>query len=145
MQEVFIRFFRNLHTLRDPEAVRSFLIGITLRVASGELRRRRVRRWLRLTDTGVVPEQATEVDEDAREALERLYAILDQQSDDARLAFVLRHVEGMELTEVAQALGVSLATVKRKLARVKPRIFSAVAKDPVLSIYADIVSQRRPR
>ena len=39
VQEVFIRFFRNLHTLRDPKVVRSFLIGITLRVASGELRR----------------------------------------------------------------------------------------------------------
>src|SRR5262245_34542217 len=47
LQEVFLRFFRQLPTLRDPAAVRSFLIGITIRVVGTELRRRRVRRWLR--------------------------------------------------------------------------------------------------
>src|SRR4051794_25499185 len=53
-QDVFLRFFRQVKTLRDPSVLRSFLIGITLRVAGSELRRRRVRRWLRLTDTGVL-------------------------------------------------------------------------------------------
>jgi len=138
VQEVFIRFFRKLPDLREPAAVRSFLIGITLRVAAGELRKRRVRRWLRLTPTGVVPEQpGSELDDVARAALRRLYEILDQQSDDARLAFVLRHVQGMELTEVAGALNVSLATVKRKLARITPRIRAQASRDPLLRTYAD--------
>ncbi|AKT40254.1 RNA polymerase sigma factor [Chondromyces crocatus] len=135
VQEVFLRFFRQIPTLRDPARVRSFLIGITVRVAGTEIRKRRVRRWLRLTDTGAVPEESTTLDEDAREAVTRLYAILDGMGADERLAFVLRHVEGLELTEVAAGLDVSLATAKRKLARATARVFARVERDPVLSAY----------
>ena len=39
-------------TLKDPAAMRSFLIGITIREIRSELRRRRVRKWLMLTSTG---------------------------------------------------------------------------------------------
>jgi RNA polymerase sigma-70 factor (ECF subfamily) len=138
VQEVFLRFFRQISTLRDPDVLRSFLIGIAIRVAKGELRRRRVRRWFRLTDDGSVPEDAPAAAEDpeAREALARLYAILDRIEDQARLAFVLRHVEGLELVDVADALGVSLATAKRRLARASSRVLAAAARDPLLVEYA---------
>src|SRR5262245_20268607 len=56
VQEVFLRFYRNRALLRDPSALRSFLFGITLRVAASELRSRRVRSWLRLTRDGVLDE-----------------------------------------------------------------------------------------
>jgi RNA polymerase sigma-70 factor, ECF subfamily len=136
VQDVFLRFFRNLGTLRDPEAVRSFLIGITIRVAHSELRRRRFRRWLRLTDTGAVPEQeATAFDPEAREALTRLYAALDRLDDESRLAFVLRHVESLELDDVARALDVSLATTKRRLTKATSRLHAMVSRDAVLAAY----------
>src|SRR3569832_1550010 len=38
VQEVFLRFFRHAGELRDPAALRSFLIGIALRSAGSELR-----------------------------------------------------------------------------------------------------------
>jgi RNA polymerase sigma-70 factor (ECF subfamily) len=137
LQEVFIRFFRNVATLRDPEKVRSFLIGITIRVAASELRRRRMRRWLRLSPTGELPEGTSDaVDDDAREALRRLYGVLDTMGDQARLAFVLRHIEGLELTDVADGLGVSLATAKRRLAKVRKQFFAMAERDPVLAAYA---------
>ena len=41
VQEVFIRLFEQLPRLRDPNALRGFLIGVTLRIACTELRRRR--------------------------------------------------------------------------------------------------------
>src|SRR4051812_35368204 len=56
VQEVFLRFYRNRTLLRDPAALRSFLFGITLRVAASELRSRRVRSWLRLTKEGFLDE-----------------------------------------------------------------------------------------
>jgi RNA polymerase sigma-70 factor (ECF subfamily) len=135
VQEVFLRFFREIPRLREVSAVRSFLVGITVRVARSELRRRRVRRWLRLTDDGVLPETAAPSSEVAREALARLYALLDGARDEDRLAFVLRHLEGLELTEVAAGLGVSLATAKRRLARVTTWIRAQMAGDPVLADY----------
>lgn len=136
VQEVFLRFFGQLHELRDPAAVRSWLVGITVRVSRSELRRRRIRRWLHLTDDGELPDApAPPRDEAAREALSRLYAILDRIDDEARLAFVLRHIEGLELTEVAAALGTSLATTKRRLAKVSARVLAQVERDPILADY----------
>ena len=136
VQDVFLRFFEQVGELRDPAAVRSFLVGITVRVLRGELRRRRVRRWLRLTDAGEMPDApAPPGDDDAREALRRLYRLLDGIEDDARLAFALRFVEGLELTEVAASLGASLATTKRRLAKVSARVLAAAKNDPVLVGY----------
>ena len=137
VQDVFLRFFRNHALLRNPAALRSFLFGITLRVAASELRSRKIRGWLRLTPDGVLDEHAAapHTDQDAREAVKRLYAILDKLDTQSRLAFVLHHVEGLELVEVASALGVSLATVKRRLARVSARVYAMAQGDRTLIAY----------
>jgi RNA polymerase sigma-70 factor (ECF subfamily) len=72
---------------------------------------------------------------DAREALVRFRAILERLNVSDRTAFVLRFVDGIELTEVASALGVSLATIKRRLARVRSRVVLLVERDASLSQY----------
>jgi RNA polymerase sigma-70 factor (ECF subfamily) len=139
VQEVFLRFFHEVHGLRELGKIESFLWGIAVRVARSELRRRRVRRWLRLTDDGALPEdaEAPGADADAREALARLYAILDETDWQSRLAFVLRHVEGLELERVAELLGVSLATAKRRLVKAQARVLAATARDPALRGYVE--------
>jgi RNA polymerase sigma-70 factor (ECF subfamily) len=138
VQEVFLGFFQSVPELRDAGALRSFLIGITLRTAGSSLRRKRVRRWLTLTDSGQVPEVAGAADDtDAREALARLYAVLDKIDDQGRLAFTLRYFEGYELTEVATALDCSLATIKRKLAKAQEKVHAMLARDPLLARYLE--------
>jgi RNA polymerase sigma-70 factor (ECF subfamily) len=51
------------------------------------------------------------------------------------LLFSLRHIEGMELKDVATALEVSLATVKRKLATADQRVHALALKDERLAEY----------
>ena len=138
VQEAFLGLFRTLSGLRDPDALRSFIVGTALRVARSELRKRRVRRWLSLTPTGALPENenATTTDPEARRALKRLYEVLDKIDDRGRLAFTLRFFEGYELTEVAEALGCSLATTKRALAKAQERVNAIVKSDPLLAPYA---------
>jgi RNA polymerase sigma-70 factor, ECF subfamily len=137
-QDVFLVFFRNVESLRDPSALRPFLIGIALRTARTELRKRRVRRWLHLSPDGDLPEVPTGGGEHrARAALRRLYAVLDTLSDRERLAFVLRHAEGYELTETASLLGVSLATVKRVLSRAEARVEAAARDDDLLQEWTE--------
>lgn len=133
VQDVFIGFFRNVGTLRDLSSLRPFLVGIALRTARSALRKKRVRRWLHLSNDGQVPEVAAEDgDPRTREALRRLYSILDELPDRERLAFVLRHAEGHELTEAAEALGVSLATVKRMLQRADAHVQQRAREDDLL-------------
>src|SRR3984957_15385995 len=138
VQDAFIGLFRTLPGLRDPDALRSFVVGTALRVARSELRRRRVRRWLSLTPTGLLPDTAQQgaVDPEARRAVKRLYEVLDKIDDRGRMAFVLRYLEGYELTEVAEALGCSLATTKRALAKAQERVNAMVKRDPLLAPYA---------
>jgi RNA polymerase sigma-70 factor (ECF subfamily) len=134
LQDVFIGFFRNVRDMRDPQALKSFLVGIALRTARTALRRRRVRRWLRLTDTGELPEPTPDAPR-PHDAVRRLYGILDGVGDRDRLAFVLRYAEGYELEEVAGAIGCSLATAKRCIARAEGHVLARAAKDEVLRAY----------
>ena len=132
-QEIFYRLFTRIRLLRKPEALRSFVVSFALRIVKWELRRRRARRWLTLSDTGEVPDdQMLFVTADTRYALRRLYRLLDQLATRDRLVLVLRHVEGMTLEEIAEALSISLATVKRSLRYATGRLSVLVDSDMAL-------------
>jgi RNA polymerase sigma-70 factor (ECF subfamily) len=145
VQEVFLRFYRNLGLLRNPGALKSFIFAISLRVTISELRSRRVRKWLRLPDTGTQAPTTRFIppaDFEAREAVTGLCAILDRLDPKDRTAFVLYHVEGLELTEVAEMLSVSLATIKRRLARIACRVFAMADSDQRLVEYSGRLTRR---
>ncbi len=135
VQEVFLRLFEYLPHLRDPAALRSFLIGITLRVAGTELRRRRCRWWLTLTATGELPEPNMRTDDgsDAREVLSRLLAVLAKLSPHSSRVFELRFIEDKELADVAAAMNISLATAKRHLSRASARVHAMAEREPALA------------
>ena len=129
-QEIFYRLFSRIGTLRKPEALRSFVISFAIRIVKWELRRRRARRWLTLSETGDVPDEQLQVmDAESRYSLRRLYSLLDRLSTRERLVLVLRHVEGMTLEEIAEAMELSLATVKRGLRRASLRVSQMVDSD----------------
>jgi RNA polymerase sigma-70 factor (ECF subfamily) len=136
-QEVFLSTFARLPGLRDAAALRSFIYSVALRTLKWELRRRRVRRILQLSPGGQLPEVPVRAaDSEARQLLMRFYALLDQLGSNERTAFVLRHMEGCKLEEVAERMGVSLATVKRWVSRASQRVSVLVEADGVLSSYA---------
>jgi RNA polymerase sigma-70 factor (ECF subfamily) len=133
VQEVFLVLFDRVSTLREPKALRAFVISITAHTIRRELRRKTAARWLRLGD-GPAP-RARDADLDSREALARLYDILERLGSDDRTAFTLRFLEGLELVEVAQAMGVSLATTKRRLTHAWTRVVTHAQRDAALVGY----------
>jgi len=137
-QEVFLRFFARIDELRDASALRGFLVGISLGVAQNELRRVRVRRLIRLTPGGELPDVAVSgADPEAREATLRFYHLLERVSVEDRTLFVTRYVEKMEIAELATVVGLPLSTAKRRLARATRRIGAKMRRDPALARYVD--------
>jgi len=135
-QEVFLCVFEKVPTLREPKALKAFVISITVLTTRSELRRLWVRRWIRLSGKGDATGKAVvHIDTDAREALGRFYSVLDRINAPDRTLFVLRFMEGLGLLEVAAASGMSLATTKRRLARAWSKVRLLVERDPILCEY----------
>src|SRR5260370_13552481 len=115
-QEVFLRLFTKIPTLEDPEALRSFIYSIAVRVLRWDLRRRWIRRGVRLLPANEVPERATPSDNfEARQAVARFYDILDRLGDRDRIAFVLQNMEGLTLQVSARPLALSIPPFNRRL------------------------------
>ncbi len=133
VQDVFVQALSSLDRLRDAQALSGWMRTIATRTAYRAIRRYRTRRWLRFWDPSELPEiHADGIKPELTEAYARTYQLLQRMPAMERVAFVLRHVEKAELKEIAEACGVSLATIKRRLARAQQRFARAAAQDPVL-------------
>ncbi|HEX2876498.1 MAG TPA: sigma-70 family RNA polymerase sigma factor [Polyangiaceae bacterium] len=123
VQDVFIEAHHGLGSLREPGALGGWLARICVRRATRRLRRRRVLSWLSLDgvaerelpfDVSASPEERAEV--------VRLYHRLDELSADERVAWLLRHVEGESLEDMARLCACSKSTVQRRLRSAETRL-----------------------
>jgi RNA polymerase sigma-70 factor, ECF subfamily len=136
-QEVFLRVFSRIDEVRDPSALRGFIASICLGVARNTSRRARIRSILRLTPRGDLPDiSIAGIEDEARQALRNLWLLLSAASAEDRSLFVCRHVEKMEMSDVATAHGLNISTAKRRVARMTRRISAAMQQDAVLADYA---------
>jgi RNA polymerase sigma-70 factor (ECF subfamily) len=146
VQEIFLRVFRRLHTLENRAALRSFVYSVAVRVLSEEIRHFKVIQRARnnlvlIADT----REPSGTDFESRDTLLRIQRILDGLKDRHRVVFVLRHVEGMDLREIATGLDISLATVKRYLLKAMRAIEHAALRDEGLRISLAGLVQSEPR
>jgi RNA polymerase sigma-70 factor (ECF subfamily) len=121
VQDTFATAFRELPRLRDASALRGWLLRIAVREVHRRLRRRRLLRLLGLEqdDAGESSLESVAVEglgAEARAELAMIDRVLARVPSDQRVAWMLRHVEGESLEEVARACACSLATVKRRIA-----------------------------
>lgn len=134
VQDVFVAAFEALDKLQDPSALRGWLAQIAVYKARGRIRRRMRWRLLSFRPFDELDEyHAPAVSSDVTEAVRATYRILDRLPTDERIAFALRFIESMQLTEVASACGVSLATIKRRLSRAQKRFLELSAQEPSLA------------
>jgi len=135
-QDVFLIFFRAPGRLRNPYALRSFLCSSAVRRLRSHLRSKHVRRILLVLDPKTLSAIAVRgEDSEGREALERFYALLDTLRPVDRIAYCLRHIEGLKLEEIASITATSLATVKRRLRRASAHVEGLAKADPDLACY----------
>jgi RNA polymerase sigma-70 factor (ECF subfamily) len=130
LQEIFARVFERLRTLQNPAALRSFVYSIALRALHEELRQKSIRS--RLTSLFLTPflrSSVAHVDFESRDTLRRIETVLKGMHPRRRAVFVLRRFEGLELTEIAARLELSLATVKRDMDKAHDRIARSICAD----------------
>jgi RNA polymerase sigma-70 factor (ECF subfamily) len=141
LQEVFLRVYRRLETLQNPGSLRSFVYSFAIRVMREELRRHRLRaKFASFFAPPGVEVSVPHDDFESRELLSRVQAALDGMPGRKRAVFVLRRFDGMELTEIATSLDLSLATVKRDLEKANEHIAKAIHRDERLraGLQADV-------
>jgi RNA polymerase sigma factor (sigma-70 family) len=134
-QEVFLRFFDRLRDVRKHGSLRPFIIGISIRRAQEEIRRRQIRRRLAPFLPIFLRPTFTELDEQGRDALVHFYRLLDKLSVEDRTLYVLRYVDEMDHAQMSEVLVMSVATVRRRLDRLTTRMDALVQDDPVLADY----------
>jgi RNA polymerase sigma-70 factor, ECF subfamily len=138
VHEVFARALEGIQSLRESWALRGWIGSIALYTARGFLRNRQIRRrWLSVFSSDEVPEPAAVVaSPEVSRTLAHTYAVLDALPSNESSAFSLRVIEGMGLTEIAEVSGVSLATVKRRIARAERLFWQRARRDPMLHEHA---------
>ena len=134
VQDVFVSAIDSIDRLEQPESLKAWLASIAVFRARAEIRTRMRSRWFPLFASDELPESEAEVaSPEVDEAVRTTYAVLEKLGADERIAFALRFVDGMELVEVAEACEVSLATIKRRLARAQAKFVNIARTYPALS------------
>lgn len=136
IQEVWIRVYRNIKRLQEPEKFKGWLTRIATNLFYDELRKRkRIKSPLSLDapiqahDGEINWELPSGEPEPAQELMtEEFYAQLQAAIADLpetfRTTIVLREIEGLSYEEIAEITGVSLGTVKSRIARARQRLQS---------------------
>jgi len=129
-QEAFVRAFRNLASFRSEAKFSTWLIGITLNEARTRLRRQSVVRMESIgeppsEEKSIAPALLRDWREMPSETLERaeirtlIQEAVDTLPDIYRQVFLLRDVEELNMNETAQALNISIPSVKVRLHRAR--------------------------
>jgi RNA polymerase sigma-70 factor (ECF subfamily) len=130
VQDAFVAAFGELSRLSAPARFGAWLMSIAVHQAQRRFRRRRLLARLGLDrgqdDARLEQVAAPSLSAEERVQLSRLDHALAELPVPLRMAWMLRHVEGCELSEVAEQCGCSLATVKRRIARADEQLKARV-------------------
>lgn len=133
VHDAFVAAFEKIHTLRDPNAFRSWLTQIAIARVRQILRRQRLGGMLGLrfpTDDATLKALASsELDPERRLELGQLDEVLHTLPIGQRIAWMLRHVEGHTIDDVARHCDCSPTTVKRWLRKAERRVKQVFARN----------------
>ena len=119
VQDVFLAAAGGIGRLRDPNATKGWLATVAVRLVRRRLRAKRMWRWLGLGEESRPPARLVDAGTNPldRLLLAAVYQALDSVALADRMAFILHHIEGETLEDVAGICRCSLATAKRRIAR----------------------------
>ena len=123
-QDCFWKAYRNRKAFRGDCSVHTWLIRIAVNLVRDHARSRRFQFWKRVErvqseeirewpDRGISPEERAAVNEQVQSVWEATKTLSERQ----RTVFLLRYVEDLEISEIAQSTGLTESTVQVHLVR----------------------------
>jgi len=126
-QDCFFKAYNARHQFRGDSSLGTWLTRIALNLVRDHLRSRRMRFWQRTRDTALdivdigdwVPDGASSPEAVylQQERVREIWQSVDKLSRQQRTVFLLRFVEELELSEIAETTGMNTSTVKSHLYR----------------------------
>ena len=142
IQETFIAAFGALASFRGDSSLNTWIDTIAARVVYRHLARREPPP-AHLQALASVP--AHEPDPEraayAREAVRRLYAVLDRIDARHRIAYTLHVIDGRPIKDVARITRSTSLAVKNRVWRARRSVYARALRDPLL---AEFLSQVKP-
>jgi len=120
LQETFLRAFRSLGSYVEREAFRSWLFRILVNRCRTLARRRGRRGWLMMGDGEALrerPDERASTPAAGFEWRDALDSALGNLEPKLREAFLLKHGEGLEYSEIASLTGASESALKMRVKR----------------------------
>ena len=121
MQEVFLKAFKKIHTLRDAGRARPWLLQIARRMCIDYHRKR--------PTAQAIPENLPASSGTGEEQTERLYEAISKLPDGYREPITLYYLDGRNCAGVAKTLGLSEDAVRSRLVRARFRLHEILSED----------------
>ena len=131
-QDCLLKAHRNWASFRGESSVMTWLLRIAINLQKDHWRSRRMQFWKQTSSNAVDTEDAAhwlpsgesspEQQTVARDQVRLVWKAVKGLSERQRTVFMLRHVEEMEIHEIASTIGLSEGTVKAHLSRAMGRV-----------------------
>jgi RNA polymerase sigma-70 factor, ECF subfamily len=131
-QDCLLKAHRNWDSFRGESSVMTWLLRIAINLQKDHWRSRRLQFWKMTSNNSVDADDASqwlpsgesspEQQVVARDQVRQVWVAVKGLSERQRTVFMLRHVEEMEIHEIATTVGLSEGTVKAHLSRAMVRV-----------------------
>ena len=140
VQETYVRAFTHLESFRGDSSLATWLARIAMNEALGRLRRQRAERRIDTAGAGraggpdhpVSRSRRTSDDPEKSMAQREIQHVVEHAIDELpeafRIVFITRVIEGMNVEETAEILGLKPETVKTRLHRARTMLRDNVEK-----------------
>jgi RNA polymerase sigma-70 factor, ECF subfamily len=130
-QEVFLRVYQGLPNFSLRSKFTTWLFQVTKNRVLDELRavERRPRATVALED--VPPLEVLDAPFERLEAIDAVWRAVTNLNVDLKMALLLRDVVGMSYTEIADALEITLATVKWRIYKAREEVQLALGREGI--------------
>jgi RNA polymerase sigma-70 factor, ECF subfamily len=130
-QEVFLRVFQGLPKFSLRSKFTTWLFQVTKNRVLDELRATERRPRLTVALEDIPPLEVVDAPVERVEAVDAVWRSVRELNVDLKMALLLRDIVGLSYTEIADALEITLATVKWRIYKAREEVQLALAREGI--------------